>query len=419
MSISPKRTAAKVIFLSRLKNVTKNIFQFLIATACLLIPLDTLSAQWVQTNGASETVVTCFAVAGTNLYAGTTSGVFLSTNNGATWSAVNTGLKNTVISALASSGTNIFAGTTGGVFLSTDNGLSWSAVDSGLTNTSIRALAVSGENLFAGTPGGVFSSATNGSSWSVTKETNSVNALAVSGTLIIAALNGSIASTSDCGAIWGPMDTGMSQHVGVFTVSGNDLFAGTPAGVYRTKIDAANWTSVGTGLSNTSVVAVAVSGTNLFAGSYTGVYIYTGNSTSWTSANTQLPKIAVTSLIVYGKNLFAGTNGGGIWKRAVSEMATSVEGQTAARPTAFGLYQNFPNPFNPTTTITFSLRSRSFVSVKVFDVMGSEVATVVDDELPAGIHSRHWEASGYPSGIYFYRMQAGSYSETKRLLILK
>ena len=130
---------------------------------CLLIRFDTLYAQWVQTNGASESVVTCFAVAGTNLYAGTTSGVILSTNNGVTWSAVNTGLKNTDITALAASGTSIFAGTSGGVFLSIDNGLSWSAVDSGLTNTNIRALAVSGVNLFAGTPGGIFySTATAG-----------------------------------------------------------------------------------------------------------------------------------------------------------------------------------------------------------------------------------------------------------------
>ena len=78
-------------------------------------------------------------------------GVFLSTNNGTSWTAVNTGLTNTACPALAVSGTNLFAGTEGGVFLSTNNGTNWTAVNAGLTDQSLPALAVSGTNLFAGT----------------------------------------------------------------------------------------------------------------------------------------------------------------------------------------------------------------------------------------------------------------------------
>ena len=93
---------------------------------------------------------------------GNFSSVCLSTNNGTSWTAVNSGLTNTFVQALAVSGTNIFAGTFvgrggmwgGGVFLSTNNGTSWTAVNSGLTNTAINAFAVSGTNLFAGTYGG-------------------------------------------------------------------------------------------------------------------------------------------------------------------------------------------------------------------------------------------------------------------------
>ena len=82
-------------------------------------------------------------------------------------------------------------------------------------------------------------------------------------------------------------------------------------------------------------------------------------------------------------------------------------------------HQNYPNPFNPSTTISLSLPSTSFVTVKVFDVMGREVATIVDEELPAGNHSKQWVAEGLSSGVYFYRLQAGKYCETKKLTLLK
>ena len=107
--------------------------------------------------------VDALVVSGTNLFAGNLgSGVFLSTDNGTSWTATNAGLTNTNVSALAVSGTNLFAGTDGGVFLSTNNGTSWTAVNSGLTNTYVLALAVSGMSLFAGTAGsGVFVSGTS------------------------------------------------------------------------------------------------------------------------------------------------------------------------------------------------------------------------------------------------------------------
>ena len=95
------------------------------------------SGQWIQANGPYGGHVYCFAVKGTNLFAGTAGGVFRSTNNGTSWTAVNTGLTYTSVDALAVSGTNLFAGTENGVFLSTNNGTSWTAVNTGLTNTSV------------------------------------------------------------------------------------------------------------------------------------------------------------------------------------------------------------------------------------------------------------------------------------------
>ncbi len=91
----------------------------------------------------------------------------------------------------------------------------------------------------------------------------------------------------------------------------------------------------------------------------------------------------------------------------------------AALPTEFSLGQNYPNPFNPSTTISFGLPSRSFVSLKVFDVMGRDVATLASEHLEAGMYSRRWDAGGMPGGVYFYRLQAGAYTETRSLILLK
>jgi hypothetical protein len=85
----------------------------------------------------------------------------------------------------------------------------------------------------------------------------------------------------------------------------------------------------------------------------------------------------------------------------------------------YSLSQNYPNPFNPSTTISFDLPTKSYVSLKVFDVMGREVATIASEELSAGTYTRQWNASNMSSGIYFYRLQAGNYFESKKLILLK
>ena len=88
-------------------------------------------------------------------------------------------------------------------------------------------------------------------------------------------------------------------------------------------------------------------------------------------------------------------------------------------PLSFTLEQNYPNPFNPTTTIAYALPAASEVSLTVYDVLGRAVATLVDARQPAGRHEVAFDASPLPSGIYVYRLQAGSFSVAKRLVVLK
>lgn len=103
----------------------------------------------------------------------------------------------------------------------------------------------------------------------------------------------------------------------------------------------------------------------------------------------------------------------------LQKMNGQSEEQIEMVPRQLALHQNYPNPFNPATTISFNLPSESFVSLKVFDALGREVSILVSKELPAGTYAREWNAAAFPSGVYFYRLQAGSFSETKKLFLLK
>jgi hypothetical protein len=418
---------------------------------------------WTST-GLTNTYVRSLAVSpngagGINLFAGTYyGGVFLSTNNGISWTSVNNGLPQPyadvmpfVVSFLTVSpngtgGTNLFAVTDGGVFLSTNNGTSWSAVNYGLTqfdgvgtNTLVRSLAVSDTNLFAGTDNGVFLSSNNGTSWSAAglRKTN-ILSLAVSpadggtgGTNLFAATYYGVFLSTNNGTSWTAVNAGLTstpvRPLAVYSngTGGSNLFAGTDGGgVFLSTNNGTSWSAAG--LTNTYVTILAVSpngagGTNLFAVTDGGVFLSTNNGTSWTQVNTGLPPyISISALAVSGTNLFAVTEGGGVWRRPLSEM-TSVpaEGGSNDLPQHFSLSQNYPNPFNPSTTISFSLPSRSFVSLKIFDALGREIANIVSEELSSGNYSRQWNATGLPSGVYFYRMQAGSYTETKKIILLK
>jgi photosystem II stability/assembly factor-like uncharacterized protein len=106
------------------------------------------------------------------------------------------------------------------------------------------------------------------------------------------------------------------------------------------------------------------------------------------------------------------TNGG-------EQPVTFVGDQIDGAPSAFHLSQNYPNPFNPSTTISFKLPAESFVTLTVFDALGRSVSKLLSEELPAGEYSRQWNASGSPSGIYYYRLQTGIFTETRKIVLLR
>ena len=88
-------------------------------------------------------------------------------------------------------------------------------------------------------------------------------------------------------------------------------------------------------------------------------------------------------------------------------------------PTNFNLEQNYPNPFNPSTTFRYSIPQQSKVVIKVLDILGNEIETLVNEEKPSGTYELTWYAANLPSGVYFYRLQARNFVETKKMLLLK
>jgi hypothetical protein len=108
-----------------------------------------------------------------------------------------------------------------------------------------------------------------------------------------------------------------------------------------------------------------------------------------------------------------------------SSLTTVEENEDSRFPREFSLSQNYPNPFNPTTTFEFQIAefpengTGGLVVLKVFDVLGKEVATIVNEELPTGMYSRQWKAVGLTSGVYFYQLRANSFVDTKKLILMK
>ena len=98
---------------------------------------------------------------------------------------------------------------------------------------------------------------------------------------------------------------------------------------------------------------------------------------------------------------------------------TEVKQIKNIRPLDYFLEQNFPNPFNPITNFEFRIVNPGFITLKIYDVLGNEVATIVNANLPAGSHKYQWNAIRFASGVYFYRLHAGDFVTTKKLILLK
>ncbi|MBN1634132.1 MAG: T9SS type A sorting domain-containing protein [Ignavibacteria bacterium] len=393
--------------------------------------IENCVGQWVQMSSGMGTTnhVFSFAISGNNIFAGTYYGLWLTTNNGQTWTQ--TALNFISVYSLAISGNNIFAGCGDiqGIYLSTNNGQTWT--QTALNNTNVVSLTISGNNIFAGSEnypygtGGVYLSTNNGQNWTQTALNNKyVLSLAISGNNIFAGTGYyyGIYISSNSGTNW--TQTALNnKHVYSIAISGSNIFAGTwEYGVYLSTNNGQNWTQ--TALNNKNVHSLAIYGNNIFAGIYydpnlNGVWLSTNNGTDWIEKNQGFDTVpAIYPLIIANDYIFAGTFGHSVWRRPLSDFV-GIKNISTEIPSAFSLEQNYPNPFNSNTIIRFQIKDSRFVNLKVFDMLGKEVATLVNEYLKPGTYETTFEASTLTGGIYFYRLQTENFSATKKLILLK
>jgi hypothetical protein len=388
--------------------------------------IENCEGQWVQMSsgmGTSQTV-NSLASNSNNIFAGTLSnGVYLSTNNGVNWTQTN--LNNTSVWAFAVSGNNIFAGTSIEnshiIYISTNNGNNWTQTT--ILQVPIVSFAVNGNNIFAGSAysQGVFFSSNNGANWTqTTLNPTRVFTLAVSGNNVFAGASGEypgIYLSTNNGANW--TITAFSGAASSLVVSGNNVFAGNGGGVYLTINNGASWTL--TSFSQ-PIVTLATSGNNIFAGSQLGIGIYssTNNGQNWMQRNEGFNAIAtIDALLVTDNYIFMGTNANSVWRRPLSELV-GLEKITSEVPKTYLLEQNYPNPFNSMTNVKWQMLNAGHAKITLYDLLGKEVSTLVNEKQAAGTYEVSFDASNLTSGIYFYSLFVdGMRIDTKRMVLIK
>jgi hypothetical protein len=264
---------------------------------------------------------------------------------------------------------------------------------------------------------------------------------------------------------WSTLGTGSSNGVGgrvdALAVVGNEVYVGgyfTSAGgvsaryVARFNTQTNTWSTLGTGSSNgvsgTGLVvvnALAVVGNEVVVGglftsaggvSANNVARFNTQTNTWSTLGTgssngvsgsigSIVPAAVFALAVVGNEVVVGgwfTEAGGVSANYVARWnsgTSRVEQLSPTAPKTFLLEQNYPNPFNPSTTIRYQLPVASEVKLEVYDVLGKKIATLVNERQSAGSYQVVWNASGLSSGTYFYRLQAGTFVETKKMIMVK
>ncbi len=371
-----------------------------------------------------------FTFSGNNLYVGTYhDGIFRTSDNGKNWFQINNGLTNTDIRALASNDTSLFAATFGnGVFYSSNDGENWIAVNSGMENTRVIALSINDNYIFAGTDEGMFRSSDNGNNWIQINNglTNTaIRSLTANNSNLYAGTQNGVYISTDNGDSWIAKNNGM-ENSNILDLINNDnlLIAGTSGtfeiseGIYRSSDYGNTWTNVNSEIS--SVFSLARKDTNIVAGTgWCGIFISTDLGINWAPFNNGLlPYITIYALIFSDSYIFAGTDNGHVYRRSYP-LITSVDEETTQFPSDFKLSQNYPNPFNPVTKIEYQVAALNYVSLKVYDILGNEIAALVNGEIPAGKYEIEFDARNLPGGVYIYRIMAGKYQETKKMILLK
>jgi len=325
-------------------------------------------------------------------------GVFVSTDNGDTYVKMSSGLAAGKVKTVAV-GVNgyVYAAVGKDVYCSTDTCKNWVIKSTGLTGTvpvDQIACAPNG-NLFLYKSKYIFRSTDNGNYWTAMTQgwvEDSIWDMLISrkGHIFYATNQNYIYQSVDNGDSWGRVHNGLSVYNGKVTTLGEDpqgnLYAGSQgadlvANVHRSTDDGGHWTLLGTAQCANVLANIT----------------FDSDGTCYASC--------------------------GGWLFRTKEGTLGLDEQIITdTPEHYGLSQNYPNPFNPTTGIQFTVGSGQLTvhtTLKIHNILGQEVATLVNEEKEPGFYTVTWDASEMASGVYFYRLQAGDFSETRRMVLMQ
>jgi photosystem II stability/assembly factor-like uncharacterized protein len=397
------------------------------------------AATWNQANNgiAATEIGPLVCLDSVTVLAGTGSGMFRSTDNGQTWVESGTGIFPQFITCLAvDHKKNVFAGNmvfspNGGIYKSTDGGLSWRCTSKDSIKgmyTGINGLVVTKENtLLAGVDGQgmIYRSADEGEHWTLVRRI--VNARQVStfaadsaGQVYGATWGDGVLRSTDDGISWLFTNPGLPNlNVSCLaTRAANEVFVGGFWGVARSTTGGDSWTNISAGLRGAQVVALAVdSEGDLLASTHAGgVYRSTDDGRTWIADTAGLGGLRVHAFASSGGSVFA-TDTVRVYRS--TKVSTAVSPQAGEVPRRMKLDQNYPNPFNPSTVVSFQLPVAGDVRLVVYDLLGREVSVLVNERRAAGVHEVKFDGSGLSSGMYFYRLRAGDFVATRKLVLLR
>ncbi|HTY37772.1 MAG TPA: YCF48-related protein, partial [Bacteroidota bacterium] len=402
------------------------------------------SAQGIA--GTSCAVITCnrsgTVVVGTTVAGGT----YRSTDGGRSWaSAASGGLRNRVVHCVGSSTDgSLFAGITAdtdgiALYRSTDQGSTWEPADIRMRGRSVLSFAAgpAGEVLVGGPSGddgtGVYRSTDYGMTWQpLHTGLANVNfeALAIRRDgIIYAGSYGDVIVSVDSGATWRDVSDGLAY------APVKSLACDSSGGVYAAQnqfgaylLSAGQWILLDNGLpgyDEGSVLCLAFDSANILYAGTGGHGVYSGGG-RWMPLNAGLTDSVVAGLSIGpGNVLFAATGSSGVFK-LVKDSATAIQLPQQGWPEEFRLEQNYPNPFNPTTSIRYTVegvRSQgsgvSDVRLVVYDMLGREVAVLVNEREGPGNYEVSFDGRKLSSGVYLYRLTAGSSTAVRKMVLVK
>lgn len=407
----------------------------------LMLPMGPALGQWIRTNwpASNGSAIYLFA-SDSSLYALNGSRVYCSTDEGDHWTSLVPDGSGFLSGVAIVSGPYLLIGGTSGVYRTSDNGLHWESSSAGLrddcyqypphADTAVHTFFLKDSFLFVGTRKGAYRSTDHGSRWWCCSNgmvgQSTFAFLADGDTLLASGYPGGMFRTTNNGYYWTLLAADYEGYASKLISNGRAIFRGTMSnGVCRSTDHGFTWTPVNKGIWTPWVHGLAVHDSLLFAVTEGGgIFVTTNDGDTWTRIN--LGMWNGYSVCVKNHTVFVGLDSS-VW-RGPAVPVTSVEDPGApGLAQAFRLQNAYPNPFNPSTTISYELPQRLHVTITVFNALGQKVATLVEGEQEAGYHDVKFDGRGLSSGVYFYRLnarpfrgrEAGVYVATKKVLVLK